>query len=315
MNNHRLRGQAITRARVAIGLAVYNGSNYLRQAIDSILAQTFTDFELIISDNASTDGTREICLEYAGRDARIRYHRNPANIGGANNENQTFTMSQSEYFRWAAHDDYLAPTLLEKCVAILDARPEVVLAYPHTVEIDSEGCATNVKVLRKGMATRPSDRFRELAFNDHHCEPTYGLVRADVMHKTRLQQNYTGSDRVLLCELALYGPFYEIAEPLFYKRYHQANAYVDWRSRISWFNPTWKGRISIPHWHQFFDFITTIQRVHLPSTERRRCYGTLAHWLALYGRRMIKDLIVAGYMLLHTHRWRERKAITNWEVQ
>ena len=116
--------------------------------------------------------------------------------------------------------------------------------------------------------------------------------------------NYTGSDCVFLCELALYGPFYEIAEPLFFKRYHPGNAYLDWRSCISWFNPAWKGRISFPHWRQFFDFITTIRRVPLPLTERLRCYGTLAHWLILYGRRMIKDLLVAGYMFLHTRQWR-----------
>ncbi len=87
--------------KVSIGLAVYNGEKYLGQAIDSILAQTFTDFELIISDNASTDRTPEICKKYAAQDARIRYHRNPTNIGGANNENQTFRMSRGEYFRWA----------------------------------------------------------------------------------------------------------------------------------------------------------------------------------------------------------------------
>ena len=116
--------------KVSIGLAVYNGERYLRQAIESILGQTYTDFELIISDNASTDSTQQICLEYAAEDGRISYHRNATNIGGANNENLTFRKAKAPYFRWAAHDDYVAPQLLERCVAILDTHPDVVLAYP-----------------------------------------------------------------------------------------------------------------------------------------------------------------------------------------
>ena len=124
--------------KVSIGLAVYNGENYLEQAINSILSQTFRDFELIISDNASTDRTKEICLKYAKQDPRICYHRNAVNIGGANNENLTFKMARGEYFRWAAHDDYCAPTLIEKCLEQLEKDPTVVLCHSKVIAID--GC-------------------------------------------------------------------------------------------------------------------------------------------------------------------------------
>ena len=98
--------------RICLGLPVYNGERYLRQAIDSMLAQTFRDFELIISDNASTDRTREICLEYQKRDPRVRYFRNESNIGPAANFNLVFQRAHAEYFKWVAADDVCEPDFL-----------------------------------------------------------------------------------------------------------------------------------------------------------------------------------------------------------
>src|SRR5436190_3693526 len=125
--------------RVSIGLAVYNGEKYLSQTLDSIVDQTFGDFELVISDNASSDGTEDICRQYAARDARIRYSQSPVNIGLTNNFNRAFRLSSGQYFRWAAADDVFAPTSLERCVDILDKHSEVVLCYPKTILIDDNG--------------------------------------------------------------------------------------------------------------------------------------------------------------------------------
>src|SRR5262245_40295511 len=121
---------------VSIGLAVYNGEEYLSDAISSILAQSFTDFELIISDNASTDRTEEICKTYADMDSRIRYSRNETNIGGVNNENLTFRLSKGKYFRLAAHDDVCDPKLIEKCVEVLERDQDVILCQTAIVNID-----------------------------------------------------------------------------------------------------------------------------------------------------------------------------------
>src|SRR4051812_19900693 len=223
----RAEGQVLGRAslsdhppRVSIGLAVYNGDAFLEEAIESILAQTFRDFELIISDNASTDRTDEICKRYAAADPRIRYSRHPTNIGGVNNENHTFTLARGEYFRLAAHDDVCAPTLIEKCVKALDDNPDAVLCHSANIEIDENGKQIGIRYGREGCSQRPSQRFRELSWRWYPCEATYGLIRSNVLRKTRLQQNYTGSDRVLLCELGLYGRFILLEEPLFYKRFH-----------------------------------------------------------------------------------------------
>ena len=115
--------------RVSIGLPVYNGERFLARAIDSLLAQDFVDFELVISDNASTDGTGEISRDYAARDPRIRYHRNERNIGAVGNFNRTLDLASGEYFKWAAHDDWCAPQFLGRCVEVLDDDPSTVLCF------------------------------------------------------------------------------------------------------------------------------------------------------------------------------------------
>ena len=107
------------------------------------------------------------------------------------------------------------------------------------------------------------------------CEETYGLIRSEYFAKTHLQQDYTGSDRTLMSELALYGPFHNIEEQLFRKRLHPGNEYVDWRTRMAWFGEKYKGRIVLPWWKQLFDYLAVIRRVPLtrdgsPNTRRRR---------------------------------------------
>lgn len=301
--------------RVSIGLAVYNGEKYLEEAIDSILAQTFTDFELIISNNASTDRTAVICLRYAAADSRIRYYCNPTNIGGANNENQTFRLSRGEYFRWAAHDDVLAPQLIEKCVEVLDRDHSVVLCHTIIVEIDAQGNYIRTTSRDNGGANKPYERFMKIARSQDFLEETYGLLRAEVLRKTRLQLNYTASDRTLLCELSLHGRFYLIDEPLFFKRFHAGNVYLDWRSRMAWFDSSYEGKVVFPFWTQFFDYFVTIQRVPQPLENKLRCYAfMLGPWLWLYGKKMIKDLLIAAYMLLHTPEWRKKRYANtnNW---
>ncbi len=115
--------------RLSIGLPVYNGERFLSAAIDSLLRQTFEDFELIISDNASTDATGAICRGYADQDRRIRYLPTKENIGSAPNFNRVIELASAPYFSWAAHDDVRAPQYLERCVEVLDRDPSVILAY------------------------------------------------------------------------------------------------------------------------------------------------------------------------------------------
>jgi glycosyltransferase involved in cell wall biosynthesis len=276
--------------KVSIGLAVFNGEKYLRAAIDSILAQTFTDFELVISDNASTDRTAEICQTYAARDARILYHRNPVNIGGANNGNLTFALSRGEYFRLAAHDDLLAPTLLEKCVDILDRNSSVILCDSATALIDDQGHTLAILSQPMATSTRPHERLRDLA-QQHDCEMSYGLVRTRVLRRTDLQPNYPESDFGFLCELSLYGQFYRVPELLFYRRHHalSSSANTNIYQKMAWYDPHFKiGRSSWLkmlrfffrlHWLEFSHYQRIIWRSPLSLLERLRCSGYAVRWL------------------------------------
>ena len=124
---------------VSIGIPVFNGEQYLAEAIDSILVLTYADFELIISDNASTDRTQEICRAYTKQDRRIRYYRNATNVGASKNFNRVFELSLVDYFKWAAYDDILAPDFLLKCVEVLDQDPSVVVCFSKMQIIDEDG--------------------------------------------------------------------------------------------------------------------------------------------------------------------------------
>ena len=200
---------------ISIGLPVYNGEQFLEEAINSILAQTFTDFELIISDNASTDRTSEICRDFQTKDTRVRYHRNETNIGGANNTNLTFQLSQGKYFRWAAHDDVCEPQLLEKCMEVLDSNPAVVLSYGQTININEMGEITGREILQLGESDTPHQRLLEISDRSHRCEVIYGLYRSDILRSTRLLQNYTDADRTLLCEFKVCTEDFKISKNLY----------------------------------------------------------------------------------------------------
>jgi glycosyltransferase involved in cell wall biosynthesis len=210
--------------RVSIGLPVFNGERYLAKTIDSILGQSFTDFELIISDNASTDRTGEICQEYAKRDARVRYLRNERNLGAGPNYDGCFYKARGIYFKWAAHDDSLAPHYLAKAVAALDAAPDAVLCTVGIQEIgpNDEVMRTYANSFPGITSSDPAERFAAVIHARHQCEDFFGLYRRAALVGSGLHDNYSGSDRVLLAEMALRGPWVSVPEPLFLHREHEA---------------------------------------------------------------------------------------------
>src|SRR5215472_17867412 len=130
--------------RLSVGLPVYNGENYLAESIDALLGQSYEDFELVISDNASTDGTAGICHRYARQDSRVRYIRQPSNIGAAPNHNFLIDQARGELFKMASHDDLYARDLLQRCIDALDEYPQVVLAHSWSAVIDEEGKITEL---------------------------------------------------------------------------------------------------------------------------------------------------------------------------
>jgi glycosyltransferase involved in cell wall biosynthesis len=301
--------------KVSIGLAVYNGEEFLEQAIQSILDQTYTDFELVVSDNASTDRTAEIAKRLAATDARVRYSLNPTNIGGARNENLTFSLTSGTYFRWAAHDDYLEPLLLERCVETLENDPECVLCYTQVRQVDLVQGTEHIVSRNNADSARPATRFRRIIMSKEFLEETYGLIRRDVLERTNLQADYTASDRTLIAEISLYGRFREVPEPLFVKRLHKKNDYVDWRTRIAWFEPTAIDVISFPWWAQLEDLIRTIRHADVTRTVKLECFASISLWSLQRSPNLAKDVVLGIYAKIRGRSWRTARlaATKNWD--
>ena len=208
--------------RLNIGLPVYNGADYIEQTLISLQKQTFTDYKLIISDNASTDRTEEICREYAARDERICYYRNEKNIGATQNWYRVFDLSSSEYFASVAHDDIYDPDYMRKCIDVLDSRPDVILCYSRTDAIDGKGdFMGKVEITVDTMSPKPHKRLYNVIAIDYLCIQLYGVMRSSALKSTKVFQGYYGCDRNTLAELTLLGALYEIPEFLFHHRLYE----------------------------------------------------------------------------------------------
>jgi len=259
---------------VSIGLPVRNGERYLGEALEALLAQTFQDFELIISDNASDDRTEHIARFYAARDPRVRYVRNAANLGLARNYRQVFELASGEYFKWAPYDDLCDPELLARCVEVLDRHPSVVLAYARSLIIDEEGRVTapyedNLHL----QAASACDRFKDLYRNLRLCHALYGLIRTDVLRRTPLIGSYLASDVVLLAELTLYGTFWEIPQFLYRRRIHPASSNnIEIGQLLEFYDPRRKGQIALREWRHSWEYFRAMCRAPLGSAEKARLF-------------------------------------------
>ncbi|MER7706400.1 glycosyltransferase family 2 protein [Kitasatospora sp. NPDC097605] len=272
--------------RLSIGLPVYNGEEYLAESLDALLGQTFEDFELVISDNASTDATESICRRYAARDSRIRYLRLPRNIGASPNHNRVFTECRGELFKWASHDDLYARDLLLRCVEALDERPDVILAHADQAVVDGDG---RVKVpYEYGLATaspHAPERFRSMLF-EPGGDDFYGVIRAEVLRRVKPLDSYHHADRTFVAEIGLRGRFHQVPELLYFRRDHPTRAEranPSKRSRCVNLDPRRAGPLHpTPRLlaEYVWGFVATIQRVPLSPADRRECYRHLAAWAA-----------------------------------
>ena len=205
---------------VSIGLPVYNTESHIGQALDSLLAQDYEDFELIISDNASSDGTREICLEYAARDKRVRYYRNERNMGIAWNQNRAFELSSGKYFKWAGGHDYVAPSFISACKQVLDADSGVVLAYPLARVVDRNEKINGVVPELIDTRRLPTvARVLVVVAKVEHCAlELYGLFRTAALRRCRPLSKCIANDHILMSEISILGSIALVPEVLFFRR-------------------------------------------------------------------------------------------------
>jgi glycosyltransferase involved in cell wall biosynthesis len=275
---------------VSIGLPVFNGEEFIKQALDSLVTQTFTDFELIICDNASTDNTSEICKEYVRRDNRVHYYRNPKNLGAPMNYNRTVKLSRGKYFKWAAADDVHASDYLKKCVEVLDKDSSIVLCHSKIYRINECGVVDGkYEHTMRIDSPKIQERFGDLiSLMTNICFPMFGLMRKDILEKTRLHGDYRGADANFLAELSLYGRLHEVPEYLFSRREH-SHAYTQqfcsnkklkvnksleqqkaWWSSNSWINYT--------NFKNCYEFFISINRAPLSLWEKLLCYREIFRW-------------------------------------
>lgn len=291
--------------RISIGLPVRNGDRFLQQTLDSLLVQTYRNYELIISDNASTDCTEAICRGYAAKDTRIRYYRNDSNIGIHGNINRLFVLSKGEYFKLASADDLCEPECLARCLDVLQNEPSAVLAYPRARFIDESGNPLPTHDPGWDIQSEvASERLRYVITNRHWVNAFYGLVRCAALSETHLLANYPGGDYRLLAELSLLGTFIEIPDCLISRRLH-SGAYsqnTSTPSRMQEFHGGARKRICLPFYNIIIDHFKIIVCSSLSIGEKVSLLFWLVRMVNWERYRLLEDLKVASRAYWSNHR-------------
>jgi glycosyltransferase involved in cell wall biosynthesis len=287
---------------ITIGFPVYNREKFIRTSLDSLLAQTFTDFEVVICDNASTDNTAAICREYAARDTRISFYRNDVNIGANRNFNRVFQLSRGKYLKWSTSDDYWAPQTLERLFPIMEKDASIALCYPKTTICNADGTPREAyEDDLHLMEDSPADRFISLLARLRLCHQHLGLIRRSCLASTALLGDHIACDINLLAELSLYGKFYEHPERMFFRRFHPESSSAK------------KGpdRDAVEHQLDFTDpqrllgvrhhllqrhqaFFSAVRRAPLTAKDRRRLYTYLLRGV-VWDRQALAAEILADF--------------------
>ncbi|QDT17173.1 glycosyltransferase family 2 protein [Alienimonas californiensis] len=293
---------------VVVGMPVRNAERYLPEALDSLLGQTFGDFELVISDNASTDGTEALCRAAAARDDRVRYERLSENVGAIENFNRLARAARGCYFKWAASDDLCSPTFLERCVERLDGDGALAWCHPLTRHIDGDGDPIaaqddpaipagepNHSLTRVGATGMRFDRtaaaawrrFRAVVLGTTWCSDSYGLIRLDALRRTALLPPFFGAEKVLMADLALHGRFAEIPEVLFSQRIHAdaaSNLGGADAERTFARAAAGAGKFSSTRLALLRGYASAVRRADLSAADRFHCFTTLGLYVGQVGK-------------------------------
>jgi glycosyltransferase involved in cell wall biosynthesis len=265
--------------QVSIGLPVYNGENYLSEAIASVLDQTYTDFELVVADNASTDRTSEICRDYAASDRRVRYLRNEHNIGAPKNYDLVWARSSGKYFKWLAHDDRIKPRYLAATVAALENNPGVVLCHSVVEYIGERGEHLGLyrSVARECGGSGPAERFAAMILKLHTCIDFFGLMPRKAMENSLLHQAFRSADRAFLAQMALRGPFLQLDEPLVQMRQHpqQYSQLRNIRDQMKFNDPSAERRSELSILRLYRCYQDLVRQESLAEPDRKACRQVL----------------------------------------
>jgi hypothetical protein len=273
---------------VSICLPVHNGEKFLAETAGSVLAQDHEAFELVISDNASDDGTEQICRELARSDHRVRYYRQPHNIGLLSNFAEVQRQARGEYFKWIGDDDWLAPTYLSHCVAALAEDPRLILVTTQQLYVSADGRSRTLPYDRTELrSAQPDVRFAEMLrlLTESHLllDPLYGLMRLPVARRVP-RKNMLREDETFAATMALAGPFGHVSQILARRRTRPF-------TRL----PALAERLDVPRWHariatalQCQALLQALEQASLDPEQRRRARAAVAR---LYLRRHLRTAI------------------------
>jgi glycosyltransferase involved in cell wall biosynthesis len=258
------------------------------------LAQTYSNFVLVISDNASVDSTGDICRQYAASDSRIKYFRNDVNIGNPRNFNRVFELTSTKYLKWSTADDFWEPTFLERALEIMERDPSIALCYPQAVLVDANGGnPQNYDDVLHLVQEDPADRFLTLITRIKLAHQHLGVIRMSHLRQTHLLGTYVGSDNNLLAELTLYGKFFELPHRLFFRRFHKDSG--SWKrgdaahdARV--YHAAGAKRATLTKWRIHLRFFSAVSTSPLPLKSKMRIYRHLTQRMIWDRRELALEL-------------------------
>lgn len=309
--------------RVSIGLPVHNGERFLRPALDTLLAQTFTNFELIVSDNASTDATPAILTEYAARDTRVRIERTDELLTAPKNFTRAFTLARGEFFKWHAADDEVAPEMLAAAVTTFDQQADAVGVASRILLIDENGRSTGEHEHRFDPDGTGNDRvtrfvnFMNADTRRHGAHEMFAVFRRTELAKIPPVEGFARADSVFLARLALLGRIARLDAPHFRNRDHAGRATQhtgkpekNTRTRLApflgggpvppaeWWEPKLKGKINFPEWHLVREYARSKRFVTLTVEETRRFDRAIRKSVMGNSHKLLRDVVIAAEHLL-----------------
>lgn len=294
--------QISTMPLVSIGVPVFNGEKGLARALDSLLEQDYPNLEIIVSDNASTDATPEICREYASKDSRVKYCRSEKNLGSVWNFNRVFELSTGKYFMWAAHDDQRELSFVSACIEKMEQCPEAALCQAHTasfIEGREELMCVNDLDSFDGV-TVLAEQYRE-TLKRFPATAIYGLYRSSTMRRTQMFQKCIATDMSFIQELSIHGKFVQVPKVLFtyFGREKWNTVHQDYKI---FFGKEMKPWWYLPFVALFCDHCQRVAHASIPFHIKLRLWAVLfEHEI---GQVALKVLIkVVG--LLFPERWKE----------
>ncbi|HEV2173852.1 MAG TPA: glycosyltransferase family 2 protein, partial [Nitrospira sp.] len=273
-------------------------------------------FQLLISDNASTDQTESICRQYAARDPRVRYFRNEKNMGAGWNFRRVYSMARGKYYKQAAHDDFCRPEFFETCINALERDPGLTVAYAKVTVVNVNG--EFIEDYECPMRTNEDDpvvRFSDLLLLGHRCYQVFGIHRLSALQKLPPQGSFAHADRILLAQLGLAGRFYEAPERLFISTRHEGQSVWTMPTRtnsrgfrltrkpgslpnLEWWDPSRRRAITFPEWNAFVQYCKSIHNSPLALPQKAGAYGVLAQWAGKFRRRLMGDVVLAADQIL-----------------